>query len=400
MWELSEDGRAIQAGEGAMPTIAPGGSALVDIPCALAARRPGALYLLTVRFLLAQATPWAEAGHEVAWAQVELGEGPRVARPVQGQPLSVQEEGTRLIVHSGASEIVFDSARGVIERWRVGGHTLLTDGPRLTIWRAAIDNEARGSGEAVVQEWRSHFLHLARQRLDHFSWQQSDEALRVTVRATLAPPVYEAAFDCVLHYTIFGGGAIRLELQGTPRGAWPATLPRLGLELTVPGTLDQVTWLGRGPGESYADSQQAARVGLWQRTVDELFTPYVRPQENGNHTDTRWVALRDARGIGLLAVGDPTLDFSAHRFTTADLDRAQHSYELRPRPTITLHLDYRQNGLGSGSCGPGVLPPYQLRAEPFTFGFWLRALQEGGTSVPQLARASRGLSAWGSAGQP
>jgi hypothetical protein len=114
----------------------------------------------------------------------------------------------------------------------------------------------------------------------------------------------------------------------------------------------------------------------------------VRPQENGNHTGTRWVALQDMRGAGLLAVGDPTLEFSAHRFTTADLDQAQHTYELAARPTITLHLDHRQNGLGSGSCGPGVMPPYQLHAEPFVFRLRLRALAPGGAEPGELARQS------------
>lgn len=103
----------------------------------------------------------------------------------------------------------------------------------------------------------------------------------------------------------------------------------------------------------------------------------MRPQENGNHADTRWVALRDLRGAGLLAVGDPTLDWSAHRYTTEDLDQAQHTCELVPRPTITLHLDYRQNGLGTGSCGPGVMPAYQLHAEPFAFSVRLRPLADG-----------------------
>src|SRR5919199_211287 len=156
--------------------------------------------------------------------------------------------------------------------------------------------------------------------------------------------------------------------------------------MTLPGTLDHVLWLGRGPGESYADTKQAARFGRWRATVDELFTPYVRPQENGNHTDTRWVALQDARGTGLLVVGDPTLDFSAHRFTTEDLDQAQHTCDLVPRPTITLHLDYRQNGLGSGSCGPGVMPHYQLHAEPFAMRVWLRPLGPGGAQPHELGR--------------
>jgi beta-galactosidase/evolved beta-galactosidase subunit alpha len=138
-----------------------------------------------------------------------------------------------------------------------------------------------------------------------------------------------------------------------------------------------VTWLGRGPGESYADSQQAARVGLWRASVDELWTPYVRPQENGNRSGTRWVALRDAAGAGLLAAGDPALNFSAQRYTTEDIDRAEHTYELAPRPTITLHLDYQQNGLGSGSCGPGTSPAYQLQAEPFVLSVRLRPLAAG-----------------------
>ncbi|MDQ5853335.1 MAG: beta-galactosidase small subunit, partial [Chloroflexota bacterium] len=254
-----------------------------------------------------------------------------------------------------------------------------------------IDNEARGGGERVLQEWRKRFLHRMQHRLDGFAWEQlNDRAVRVAVRSCVAPPVYESAFDCSYIYTIYGSGDVLLEVEGTPRGEWPATLPRIGLELTLPGALDRVLWLGRGPGESYADTRQAARFGLWRAGVDELFTPYVRPQENGNRTETRWVALQDARGVGLLAAGEPMLDFSAHRFTTEDLDRAEHTCELVPRPTITLHLDYRQNGVGSGSCGPGVMPPYQLHAAPFAFRVRLRPVVPGGASLQELGRLQRG----------
>jgi beta-galactosidase/evolved beta-galactosidase subunit alpha len=163
-------------------------------------------------------------------------------------------------------------------------------------------------------------------------------------------------------------------------------LPRIGLDMTLPGILDHVTWLGRGPGESYADTKQAARFGLWQATVDALLTPYVRPQENGNHTDTHWVALQEERGVGLLAAAQPTLEFSAHRFTTEDLDQAQHTYDLTPRSTITLHLDLQQNGVGSASCGPGVMEAYQLKARPFTFRTWFQPLWTGQENLPELGR--------------
>jgi beta-galactosidase/evolved beta-galactosidase subunit alpha len=389
-WQLTQDGLAIATGDLAIPEVAPGAATAIEIAYPAPPAWPGAAYRLTLRFTLARAAGWAEAGHEVAFAQFELPIAIPPTPPAERAgmpPLQCHEAGAHLHIRGGATELSFDTASGAIDRWSFAGQTLVLAGPRLSLWRAAIDNEARGGGARVAEEWRARFLHLAQQRLDGLEWEQIDDAaVRVTVRACVAPPVYEAAFDCRYTYTIFGSGDQTLEVQGTPRGDWPATLPRIGLEITLPGALDRVVWLGRGPGESYADSKQAARFGLWRASVDELFTPYVRPQENGNHTDTHWVALHDAHGAGILATGDPVLDFSAHRFTTEDLDRARHPYELVPRPTIDLHLDYRQNGLGTGSCGPGVMPAYQLHAEPFIFRVHLRPVTPGGGSPRELAR--------------
>jgi len=389
-WQLTEDGELVAGGDLAVPPIQPGASAPVAIAYNVPSPMPGAVYHLTLHFTLAHPTAWAETGHEVAFAQFEL---PLHAAPVVSNAFSpmaslrCHAEGARLHLRGGEMELRFDTARGVIDHWNFAGHALLLVGPRLSLWRAAIDNEARGSGEQVVREWRQHRLHLLQHHVRDVAWEQLNDAMvRVVVQTCVAPPVYEAAFDCSYTYTVFGNGDIGLEVQGTPRGVWPATLPRIGLEMILPGVLDHVRWLGRGPGESYADTKQAARWGLWRAGVDDLFTPYVRPQENGNHTDTRWVALQDTRGAGLLAAGDPTLNFSAHRFTTEDLDQAQHTYELAPRPTITLHLDHKQNGVGSGSCGPGVMPPYQLHAEPFVFRVCFRPLVPGGGNPLALGR--------------
>jgi beta-galactosidase/evolved beta-galactosidase subunit alpha len=147
-----------------------------------------------------------------------------------------------------------------------------------------------------------------------------------------------------------------------------------------------VAWYGRGPGECYADSKQAQRVGMYDCLVDDLHTPYVRPQENGNRTDVRWVSFSDLRGMGLLAQGQPTLDFSAHWYTTNDLDEAAHTIDLPRRDFITLNLDYAQNGLGSGSCGPGTLERYWLRPEEFTFRLRLRPFSLDAASPSVLAR--------------
>jgi beta-galactosidase/evolved beta-galactosidase subunit alpha len=107
--------------------------------------------------------------------------------------------------------------------------------------------------------------------------------------------------------------------------------------------------------------------------VDELYTPYVYPQENGNRSEVKWVTLTDERGMGLFAAGLPQLDFSAHRYTTADLELAKHATDLVKRDFITLNLDYRQNGLGSNSCGPKQLPQHLLTPHEFRFRVRLKA---------------------------
>jgi beta-galactosidase len=137
--------------------------------------------------------------------------------------------------------------------------------------------------------------------------------------------------------------------------------------MALPGELHNIEWFGLGPGEAYPDSRRAARVGRFRADVDELQTPYVFPQENGNRAEVRWMTLRDDAGAGLAVAGDPTIDVTARRWTTEDLDAARHPLDLKAGKRIWLNLDHAQNGLGSASCGPGVLPLYRLSAVPATF---------------------------------
>ncbi len=130
------------------------------------------------------------------------------------------------------------------------------------------------------------------------------KALRIKAKVRIAPPVLAHAFLCEYVYTLFGSGDLLVEVRGEPQGLWPdTTLPRIGLELALPVEGDRVQWFGRGPGESYSDTKLANRFGLWKAGVDELYTPYIFPQENGNRTEVTWVSWADRAGTGLLAVG-------------------------------------------------------------------------------------------------
>jgi len=132
---------------------------------------------------------------------------------------------------------------------------------------------------------------------------------------------------------------------------------------------------------------------VYRSTVDGLFTPYVYPQENGNRTDVRWVSMADSSGLGLLAAGSPVLEFSARRYTDQDLEQAQHMTELKPRDYITLNLDYRQNGLGSNSCGPAQAPEHAVKPEPFRFRMLLQPYLAEDQVPERLSRQMAGEAA-------
>lgn len=142
--------------------------------------------------------------------------------------------------------------------------------------------------------------------------------------------------------------------------------------MTLRDDFDRVTWYGLGPGESYVDSKESALVGRYEKTVDELHTPYVRPQENGNRTDVRWVTFADAQGLGVHLSGDSSFDVSAHRYAIEELDDAEHVHDLPRRGEIAVSLNHTHCGLGSGSCGPPTLERYRVLPEAFEFRIELR----------------------------
>ena len=181
-----------------------------------------------------------------------------------------------------------------------------------------------------------------------------------------SPPKPAAHFVCDYVYTILGNGEVLVDTHVLPGEGLPF-LPRIGLQLHLPGGFEQFTWYGRGPHENYVDRKEGAQVGVYRSTVDEQFVPYVVPEENGNKTEVRWVTLTNPDGFGLRASADRLLEVSAHHFTPEDLTIAMHPHELVRRDEIILHLDYGQSGLGSASCGPGRLEKYRLQPEEIRY---------------------------------
>lgn len=189
--------------------------------------------------------------------------------------------------------------------------------------------------------------------------------------------------------------ALHIHVRAHGSGPWyPPSLPRFGLTTSLRGC-KSATWFGRGPGESYRDKKESQLVGTYERTIEQLFTDYEVPQDNGNRTDVRWVEFwgngdnKSSEGTGR-EVGDNEkllvrarfgglegASFSASRYTVTELDKARHPYELASlakerqekhgEQVTWVHLDWVHHGLGTGSCGPQTRPEYALSQRDFDF---------------------------------
>jgi len=348
-WSYQVDGESVESGSLSVPALAPGESADVKLP-EPPADHGGGETQWTVRALLAADATWGPRGHEVAWGQVPVTARTLPSVAATDGPVA----GDRVITLGPAS---FDARTGAL--MTIGG--VEVSGLRLDVWRATTDNDEGAewlTGIRSAELWRKYGLHRMRHRLA--SVDLDDDAL--TVRTRVAPAAWEFGLAAVYRWTS-DGSRLKLTVSVGPEGEWPVPLPRLGVRFGLTRA-DSVKWYGGGLGEGYPDTKSASKVGRWESTVDALQTPYLRPQENGARADVRWAELG-----GLRVEGDPEFFLTARRWTSEQLDAATHLTDLTPGDTVWVNLDHALHGIGTGSCGPGVLPQYQLRAEPAEFSF-------------------------------
>ena len=144
------------------------------------------------------------------------------------------------------------------------------------------------------------------------------------------------------------GDRLRLTVDVSPEGDWTVPLPRLGVRLGLPAASGHVEWFGGGPGEAYPDTRAAARIGRWDATVDELQTPYVRPQENGARADVRW-AVTDGAGRDCGSRATRTSGSPRGAGPPSSWTRRGTPTDLAPGDTVWVNLDHGQHGIGTAS---------------------------------------------------
>ncbi len=362
-WALVADGAVVQSGEltAAQADIPPLSNKTVQVPIQRPpAPAPGEEHFLQLSFKLRAATPWAAAGFEVAKQQlpVNLGSPPVVPTPVTSVPvLTATETGDRFTITGQDFSVTIAKASGLITSYDAMGMRLLNSGPVPNFWRAPTDNDYGNGHQNRNATWRNAGTNrtVSRVVLDR----PSDRAARVTVSGTL-PTSTVSTFTTT--YTIYGNGEIKVDNLLHPGSSGLPYIPEVGTMLFVPGELSRIRYYGRGPHENQWDRRTGSDVGVYSSTVAEQWTGYLRPQENGNKTDVRWVALVNGSGRGLLAYAEPLLEVNASHFTPEDLSKGvRHDYQLTRRQDVVLRLNLRQTGVGGNdSWGAHPLDTYKV----------------------------------------
>ncbi|MBQ3503347.1 MAG: glycoside hydrolase family 2 [Oscillospiraceae bacterium] len=269
-------------------------------------------------------------------------------------------EGRNIVARGDNFEYTFCTHYGTFTSLVVKGREQLTDRIRLGALRAPVDNDRNvASRWCQLDFWGGENLDVSFTKV----YDVRVEGNTIEADCSLAGVSRLPAIRYTTRYRISADGRIEAELKAAVRESvyW---LPRLGFELTLPGSHDRFRYYGMGPWENYRDMNHHCGVGLFESTADGEYVPYVNPQEHGNHTAVRELTIGD-----LTFRGKETFEFAVSRYTALDLHRAKHTDELRSDGNVHLRIDYKMSGLGSGSCGPQLAEEYRLKEKEIRFAF-------------------------------
>ncbi|MEQ4204160.1 glycoside hydrolase family 2 TIM barrel-domain containing protein [Actinopolymorpha sp. B9G3] len=372
-WTVLVDGTPVETGTLRRLSTPPCSAEVLSLPWGMPSLEPGQEAFVHLRFVDTREVPLLGSGHEVGWVELPLAAGAPTSDGPTGTPrstpaaLSVEESEAGWTIHGGTVDVAVRRSDGALTCWRVDGIDLLATGPGLNAWRAPTDNDGiRDSTNPwhterqVLYRWLDAGLdrlvsHVQRVEVE----KRPDGGIRVGRTERFHPRGSDDGIGHELRLDVNPDGSVGVAHRFDVDPGLP-DLPRIGAIMTVPEGFTQLEWLGRGPHESYVDRKVGAALGRWQGSVEEQYVPYILPQEHGNKTDVRWLAVRRGDGVGF-AVSAPTpVEARVSQYSDQTLTDARHTTDVAPDAEAQLTIDVRQRGLGGASCGPDTLERYRI----------------------------------------
>ena len=330
-------------------------------------------YAVTVSFRLKKDTPWAKAGHEVAFGQKVFRKN---AMLIADRPFAVKKPIKMVYgklnfgVKGENFDALFSYNFGGLVSYRYGGKEMLKSIPKPNFWRAPVDNDCGSDMMTRYGQWK-----LASMYLTHHGGPAVNPVVKEEDGCAVVTYQYQLptvpASTCLLTYKVYGDGTIATTLTYEPVEGL-RDMPEFGVMFKLDADYDTVEWYGNGPEETYLDKKHGAKVGIYRNKVADNMARYIVPQECGNKTDVRYAKVTDLQGRGFLFVGDK-MHFSALPYTPHEMENAMHPYELPPVHYTVIRAAQAQMGVaGDNSWGATPHPEYLLdvsEKKEFTFYF-------------------------------
>jgi len=375
-WVLMKDGRKEAEGTFGL-SLSP--HRQKDIKLSIPALNEEGEYFLNLYAYVRKATELLPSGFEVACEQLELGGKSFFGNlPAPEGQLTCKQEGDNFVFVSGNISGKIDLKKGMLADYRINGKQPFVRGeyPEPLFWRAPTDADFGNKMPQVSGVWRTAHVNREVQKVTVGDKTECGVPIKVEMK------LKDIQVPYVIEYYILNNGAVRITASMDMTGTSLPELPRFGMNMVLQKEYDNLDYYGRGPLENYTDRRSSSFVGCYASKVKDQFYPYIRPQENGNKTDVRWLTLLDTKGIGIRITGIQPIAFSALHSSVEDLDpgltkKMLHTIDVFPRQEIYLNVDLKQRGLGGDSTwGQFPYKPYRLHDKQYSYSFVLELVDK------------------------
>ncbi|HLP15569.1 MAG TPA: glycoside hydrolase family 2 TIM barrel-domain containing protein [Bacteroidota bacterium] len=378
-WTLEGNGKALRSGTLENLSALPEEKESVSIDLKGVTPAQGVEYYLKLSVKLKAEEPFLPAGWEIASEQFRMpGSAVKIHRVFSDTSSVTLKEDSTISISGKDFRIAINRQSGMIASYVYKHAELIKDGkgPRPNFWRAPTDNDYGWKMPVKCAEWK--IASTADLKASHVATSANKDG-SASVEVEYHYPNVQTRW--ITRYTVFGNGALRVSNQMTVTDTSSRVIPRIGMTMQLPARYSMIEYYGRGPMENYWDRKACADVGRYTSTVNDQYLPYIRPQENGHRTDTRWLALYDEKKAGLLIEADSLFEFNALANTIEDFDAGvekdlnlRHTCDIAPRALVEVNIDYRMMGLG-GDNSWGATPHKEYTLVPssrlFEYGFTL-----------------------------
>lgn len=399
---LTADGVAVKKGELDLGSVPARTHKAITITGLNEGLNPNKEYLLHIVYRLKEDMPWAKAGYIQAEEQLPVQvAAARPAITTAGKVNMSAVKDNKIVLSGKTFTTTFDLAKGTIYNLQYDGKTIIPDGcgPELNAFRAWVNND-----NWAYEGWYANGLNNLQHKCTSYTTHaNADGSVSVVCNVeSQAPYSYrleggnanwkklienkekpfgkdDFRFTTQVVYTIFPDGSIESESAITSNKP-NLTLAKLGYTVRLPKALRLLNYYGRGTVDNYPDRKTGQMIGIYeQQDVEDEFVAFPKPQDTGNHQDTRWLSLAGNGGqdalYGALFVAKDKMSFSALPWSDNTIAMANHPHELPQSDYTYLHLDMAITGLGGNSCGQGgPLQRDRVMATPHTFGYMIRPM--------------------------